>query len=319
LTCSPLTRPARVALVIDPAFYLQQRAVCALTPPLIEAFIQRFDAHLVGDQQTYNRLAPDMDLIFSFPPPWSAPWLKWRVGPLRRRTPDAQTVLLISDPHGARKLADYALREGIKTVAGYYDAPTRHHLPMLSELGFVHLPWAIPDAWIKDGPIAFHNQDKVALFGGSRSPAYDLRNWCRRQPGVSSYANSGCEQKVMSDRDFFHWLGGFDAIVAAGSDDPRFKLTTPKYFEIAAAGALLFAQETDDLAGLGFEHGVNCVTFTRATFRQRVEEYLSTRDDPRWIEMREAGRALVRTRHTISVRVDALAELASPAPLAHAA
>jgi len=306
------TPPMRVGLIIDPAFYLDQRSVCALTPPLVEAILHRFDTLLFTDQTSYDRLAPGMDLLLSFPPKWSAPWLKWGLGPLRRRRPTARTAIMIGDPHGARRVAEYTLREGIQTVLGYFDAPTRHHLPMLDHLELIHLPWAIPDAWMDDAPIAYQGHDSVALFGGSQSPAYELRNWCRQQPGVSSYTNSGCERKVMSDRAFFQWLGGFDAIVAAGSESPRFKLTTPKYFEIAAVGALLFAQETDDLDALGFIDGVNCITFTKQTFNRKVAEYLSDPGAERWLDIRRAGRELVRERHTIASRLERIASLASP-------
>jgi hypothetical protein len=67
------------------------------------------------------------------------------------------------------------------------------------------------------------------------------------------------------------WLSDFDAVVAAGSDLPKYDLTTPKYFEIAAAGSLLFAQRTNDLKRLGFRHMKNCVVFDTGTFETEAK------------------------------------------------
>jgi len=114
------------------------------------------------------------------------------------------------------------------------------------------------------------------------------------------------ENKLFTDEEYYAWLRGHDAIIAAGSEDPVYRLTTPKYFEIPASGALLFAQKTDDLDTLGFRHRENCIIFTRDTFEDQAREYL--KDPGRYIRIREAGRELIRQRHALSARLDFLEE-----------
>jgi hypothetical protein len=159
---------------------------------------------------------------------------------------------------------------------------------------------------MNDTPLAWRGQSTLAVFGASQGDAYVLRNWCRAQPGVTSHVESGVENKVHDSRGFFAWLGEFDAVIAAGSEHPTFRLTTPKYFEAAGAGCLVFAQETDDLDRLGFVDGENCVVFTRDTFHAKVDAYRADASHPRWLRMREAGRALIQQRHTQGRRLAAL-------------
>jgi hypothetical protein len=71
---------------------------------------------------------------------------------------------------------------------------------------------------------------------------------------------------------------------------------------------LLFAQETPDSSLVGLEHNQNCVSFTRESFASRLEEYLANPADPKWLKIREAGRELIRQRHTISLRLNQLEE-----------
>jgi hypothetical protein len=212
----------------------------------------------------------------------------------------------MSDPHIEQWREPYFLREGLDYILALYDGPTRRHFTRIPAERIVYFPWSIPDDWIGDEPIAYHGQRDITIFGAARGPAYTLRNWCREQPGVKSYANSGVENKVLEDREFFTWLTGFDAVIAAGSEDPTYRLTTPKYFETAAAGSLLFAQQTDDLQQLGFADRENCIVFTRETFTERAREYLDNPADPRWLDIRRAGREFARARHTIGCRLRTL-------------
>ncbi|HQN17740.1 MAG TPA: glycosyltransferase, partial [Syntrophobacteraceae bacterium] len=125
-------------------------------------------------------------------------------------------------------------------------------------------------------------------------------------PFVNASSNSGVENKQYTDEEYYAWLRGYDAIIAAGSEDPAYGLTTPKYFEIPASGALLFAQRTDDLDVLGFRHGENCIAFTRDDFEEQARAYLE--DPDRFLHIRAAGRDLMRERHALSVRLDFLEE-----------
>lgn len=293
----------KLGLVIDPEFVLLGKSVCSLTPPLVKALCRAFDTRVLYDQRQFDRLCRQVDFIVSFEPRWAAPVLKWRRAGMFLRPTSCPCYVIMSDPHREQWRIAYFLRERLDYILALYDAPTRRHFTRIPAERIVHFPWAIPDEWIGNEPIDYRGQREVAIFGAARGPAYTLRNWCREQPGVKSYTNSGVENKVMDDREFFTWLAGFDAVIAAGSEDPAYRLTTPKYFETLAAGSLLFAQQTDDLEQLGFVNGENCIVFTRDTFTERLREYLVDPANPRWLEIRRTGRELIRARHTIDYRL----------------
>jgi spore maturation protein CgeB len=167
------------------------------------------------------------------------------------------------------------------------------------------MPWSIPEQFIAKEEITC-NGNEVAIFGGRASKAYDIRNWCRERACVTNYENSGVENKKMSDAEYFRWLGGFDAVVAAGSSLAKYDLVTPKYFEIAAAGALLFAQDCKDLEILGFDD-TNCIRFTKESFEEKVRKYQSCPEA--YLEVRKRGRDLIRDRHTIGRKLERIKEL----------
>jgi hypothetical protein len=84
------------------------------------------------------------------------------------------------------------------------------------------------------------------------------------------------------------------------------QLVTPKYFEIAASGALLIGQECEDLGGLGFNAG-NCLIFNKENFGVKVAAYRRTPES--YLAVREGGRALIQSRHRVSHRVETLRKL----------
>lgn len=297
----------KMGLVLDPEFYILEKSVAAVTIPLIRALIDRFDTRIIYDQKTYDQLCTKVDFLVSMEPKWAAPVLNWRrVGRLRRSLPPCPCYVIMSDPHNEQWREDYFLKQNLDYILALYYQPTRNHFRRIPMERIFHFPWAVPDEWISDEEITYHGQDKIAIFGASQSDAYSLRNWCRQQPCVQSYDYSGVENKVLSDEDFFEWLQGFDAVVAAGSEHAKYRLTTPKYFETVAAGSLLFAQITDDLPRLGFEDGKNCIIFSQSNFRSRVELYLADPASERWLSIRRMGRQFIRERHTIGVRLDML-------------
>ncbi len=297
----------RLGLIIDPEFHMLGRSVCALTPPFIEALCRRFDTRLLWDQRRYDALCWEVDFIYYFHPTFAAPMIRLaRAGRLRRSLPPGPIFWGLSDPHLQPWREAAILDQGVDFVLAYYRRPTLHHFGRLPPEKVIFFPWAVPDPWIDTGPIRYHGQRELMIFGAAQGEAYTVRNWCRRQPGVRSYEMSGVENKVMDDRRFFEWLQGFDAVIAAGSESPAYRLTTPKYYETAAAGSLLVAQTTDDLAEAGFADGLNCLVFSQADFHEKVRPWREAPDDPRWLEIRRAGRELIRERHSLSRRLDEL-------------
>lgn len=301
-------RVIKLGLVLDPAFADGARAVSVLTAPLIAGIRQRFEVIDIPDQAAYGRLVESCQAVLSLEPDWASPRIRWGGGVFRSKPPPRPSLIWISDPHKAQWRERYILRSGITDVLAYYDEPTRRHFPQLADR-VRHFPWSIPDEHILTADPGYAGSDGVHIFGAAGSPAYSMRNWCREQAGVIGHDNSGVEKPRFTTAEYWDWLAGHDAMIAAGSLDPTFGLTTPKYFEIAAVGALLFAQRTPDLKALGFEDGVNCIAFDQADFRHKLDDYLAKPGSERYLAIRAAGRDLIRQRHALSVRLDQLEAL----------
>ncbi len=294
----------RIGFVLDRAFQEEGRWTSATTSHLVRGILNRFECCIIENQAEYEENLGDVQALISMEAGWGAPILDLRpTTALAEALQSRVSYMLYSDPHDKKWREDYVLN-GIDYVLAFYAAPTRFHFTRLPSERLVHFPWAIPDFWLASKPPSYHCQDRLTIFGASQHEAYQLRNWCRRFPFVESCTNSGCENKLMTDDEYMTWLASRDAVIAAGSDDLRYCLTTPKYFEAAAVGALLFAQATDDLEELGFRHMENCVIFDRSNFESLALSYLN--DPTGYLGIREAGCELVRRRHSLSVRLDQL-------------
>ncbi|CAK8716825.1 Glycosyl transferases group 1 [Candidatus Electrothrix aarhusensis] len=297
----------RLGLILQPDFYILEKSVCAITNPLIRALTKRFQTTLIYNQETYDQHCQHVDFLLSLEPKWAAPVLDWqRVGRFRKKLPACPCYVMMSDPHSEQWRESYFLTNNLDYILALYYAPTCYHFKKTPLDRICHYPWAIPDEWVSTSRIEYRGQKEVTIFGASGSNAYSTRNWCRKQKGVKSFAFSGVENKEMSDSDFFQWLASFDAVVAAGSEDKKYGLTTPKYFETMAVGSLLFAQKTDDLERLGLKDNDNCIVFSEENFLKRLNEYLTDPGNQQWLQIRSLGRALIERKHTINIRLDSL-------------
>ena len=196
----------------------------------------------------------------------------------------------------------YFIENSFDVVFSLYKDPFFRHFKGFSEKQFVHWPWAVPDQFVNSKHLQVRSNE-VAIFGGRNSDAYDVRNWCRHQACVTNFEFSGVENKKLSDEEFYRWLTGFDAIVAAGSSNADYNLVTPKYFEIAAAGALLVGQYCEDLSDLGFDD-TNCMVFKKENFIDQVQEY--RRNPQAFLDLRNRGRTLIAEKHKLSHRIGSL-------------
>jgi glycosyltransferase involved in cell wall biosynthesis/SAM-dependent methyltransferase/predicted O-methyltransferase YrrM len=291
----------RVGLVLDREFHEQNRWTTAVTSHLVNGILKRFNCCWIQNQADYENHLGDIDVLLSLEAGWGAPILSLtKTHALRDKLRSVVSYMFYSDPHGKKWREAYVL-DAIDFLLAFYDAPTRYHFNRLPSERLVHFPWAIPDEWIGRAPLSHRGTNRLTVFGASSHEAYSTRNWCRGFSFVESCTNSGCENKAMTEKDYLRWMASKDAVIAAGSDDPRYRLTTPKYFEIAAMGSLLFAQETDDLEQLGFRHGDNCIVFNRSNFVALAEDYLC--NSIPYLEMRHRCRELIRQRHSLSVRL----------------
>jgi phenylacetate-coenzyme A ligase PaaK-like adenylate-forming protein/spore maturation protein CgeB len=288
---------------MDRAFHEGRRWTSICTPRLIEGILSRFECRILQNQGDYERELDDLEAVLSLEPLWGAPMIEFgRTPALREKFRSIPSYVINSDPHDKLWRQSYFLGNEIDFFLTYYYYPTLYHMRRLPPERLVLLPWAVPDEFIGNEEIVYRGGEKLSCFGAAQHEAYVVRNWCRGFPFVESTSNSGVENAVMSNEEYMRWLASKDAAIAAGSEDPKYRLTVPKYYEIAAAGALLFAQETDDLAFLGFRHMENCIVFTRNNFEQLAREYLAEPAD--YLDIRRAGRELIRRRHSLSARLD---------------
>jgi len=297
---SNLSTRSDFGLVIDWKFHLKRKWVSAYTPYLVDAIVAAFNPVIITSQLSYALHRKRLKYILSFEPGIAAPKIKYGSNGGCRKG------VIYSDPHYQPvERMRYFEDNGFDHVFSLYKTPFFRHFTGFPEEKFIHWPWAVPDQFISSHPVEVRSNE-VAIFGGSKSDAYDVRNWCREQPGVTSFEFSGVENKQLADDEFYRWLARFDAIVAAGSSSPEFNLVTPKYFEIAAAGALLLGQYCDDLADLGFNES-NYLGFRKEDFREKLEAYRRCPQD--YLETRRRGRELIRERHKLSDRIQALREV----------
>lgn len=289
-----ICKSSNFGLVIDWKFHKQNRWVCSLTSYLVDSIIKEFDPIIITSQLEYNILKKKLKYIVSMEPGWAAPTIKYDT------TIDCKKAVFYSDPHyETEKRMRYFEVNEFNFVFSYYKKPFFYHFKNFPCDKFVHMPWAIPDQFISKNEIEIRNND-VIIFGGKNSDAYDVRNWCREQDCIVNFNNSGVENKIFTDEEYFLWLNQFDAIVAAGSSDSKYNLVTPKYFEIASAGSLLVGQYCDDLQELGFNEN-NALIFTKETFLQKILEY---RKNPQnYLNVRVTGRELIKEKHKISDRI----------------
>jgi hypothetical protein len=284
-----------LALVVDRDFHEQRRWVVFQTYHLLEALRKKLNGVFISSQGEYDEHKEEISSVYACFPGWGAPKIRYD-----NSIPHTKGIIL-SDPHGkAQKdwLADYVQDEEFDYLFGYYYYPSLYHFPHFRNK-LLHFPWAIPDHYLIPEP-KLHNNNFITIHGAVSHDAYECRRWCREFPFVRANNNSGCENSVFSEAEYFKWLEQFDAVIAAGSTANEYQLVTPKYFEIMSSGALLFAQNCKDLEMLGFNEK-SCVPFTKKDFKIKAEKYLSNPE--LYLEIRKEGQNIIKNRHLISHRV----------------
>lgn len=290
-----------VGLVINWKFHSSGKWVSSFTPALVNAIVKNYNPVIIQSQLDYFLYGRKLKLIISMEPGWAAPKIKFTSRSHQR------TCMLLSDPHSKTSwLRKYIDKYNVDLVLSQYYHPFYYHFPDFPLDRFVHFPWAVADEFVHSGEI-IANGDQVVAFGGKGSDAYDVRNWCKRQDGVTSADNSGVENKVFSDEEYFRWLSSLGAAIAAGSSDPKYDLVTPKYLEIMSSGSLLLGQFCKDLELLGVKDGLNAVLFDQSGFLDKLNSYKNNPGS--YLAVREAGRELISERHLVSHRIKTLVAL----------
>lgn len=297
----------RVGLVLDREFHELNKWVSATMPYLVNRILRQFECSIISSQAEYEAVLPDVDVILSMEPGWAAPILDFnRTKAVKDEFNKKSSFILFSDPHKDKWREDYFIINNIDYLLAFYDAPTKYHFKKIPHDRILHFPWFVPDHWITHNKLECKGQKSIAIFGAQHHDAYTVRNWCRNFFFVENNSYSGVENKVLSSEEYILKIKAYDAAIAAGSESPEYRLTMPKYFEIPATGALLFAQRTDDLEKLGFQHQENCLFFTQDNFEQIAKEYLQ--NPYGYLQIRCAGRELISKRHSLSKRMNELSE-----------
>lgn len=294
-------KKSECGLVLDWRFHKKNKWVCASSGYLINAIIATFDPIIISSQIEYEWHKNKLKYIIAIEPGWSAPRISYDC------SIECIKVVFYSDPHNdTQNRLKYFNDNGFDFVLSLYYDPFFRHFKGFPEDKFIYMPWAVPDQFLSTHNLMVRDTT-VAIFGGQASDAYDVRNWCRQQACVNNFNFSGVENKVLSDKEYYDWLNRFDAIVAAGSSNPKFDLVTPKYFEIASTGALLIGQWCSDLEKLGFSDENMLIFRSKNDFLDKVD--LFKQNPERFLSMRQQARKHIASSHLTSHRVRKIKEV----------
>ena len=269
------------------------------TPYRIKRILDELNCVVISSQRDLKKYADKLDVIFSAEPIWEAPLLDLS------QYNTVPKLMFKSDPH---KKPDYFYRYFSENRFDFmvvpYLNPTLYYFPQIRKDQLFYSPWAVPADFIRDLKVKRNNSDKLLLFGAYKHEIYKTRMWCKQFDFVEFKHFSGVENKKLWGAAYHNWLSSYDSVIAATSQDEKWRYTVAKYFEIPASGALLFAQETDDLGLCGFVDGKNCLVFNEENFEHKAREYLNNTDQ--YMSIREKGFALIKERHTVEKRVEEL-------------
>lgn len=236
-------------------------------------------------------------IYFSAEPKYAAPPLGFPV--------DSMNMVFISDPWSKPDwLPNYYLSKNINFIFTPYRKMFLNTpgLEMINSTKVISFPWSVPDEFISRG-LSVHN-NSINIFGALKnSDFYNLRVALSNHPLVSKSFNfGGSENKAYSLNEYYSWLGGFSCCIAVVSDDDYYSFPVAKYFEIPAAGVLLFCYKNNELEELGFKHKENCIIFDSfESFEVEARNYIDNYLD--YSEIRLNGIKHISDKHSVSQRI----------------
>jgi len=132
---------------------------------------------------------------------------------------------------------------------------------------------------------------------------YKLRTKCNL---LSYVTHTGMVGKKYINDDYAKLLSRYSAAIAATTFYP-----TVKYLEVPAAGNLTFMEITKKNRGqyLGFEDGKSAIFINENNYKQKFEEYLLDKNNPRWEKIANEGRNHVLNNLSNDNAVDTLVEI----------
>lgn len=296
---SEMRKNSKYGLVVNWGHEKQNNWPVAVYPFLLRGLIRKFDPVLITTQRSYERHKAKLEYVISFEScSRKAPEITFDQNEHRN------VAMFVGHTHDKQPwFPDYIDNHNIDYVISRYHDPFFNHFPEFDRRRFIHIPWSVPEQFVcPPDEVKFHNQDQLHLFGASSGGMYEERRRCMEHEFVSTHDNSGVD-KVMTDEEYYRWCRNFDATIAASSFDEKHQFVFAKYFEITAAGSLLFAQDCSDLERLGFDEET-AVIFGPGEFEAKARTYLA--DPQSYLPIRKNGVKLIRDRHTTSQRISTI-------------
>ena len=132
---------------------------------------------------------------------------------------------------------------------------------------------------------------------------YKLRTLCNALTYVDY--TSTLQHEYIGDK-YSKLLEQYTCAIAASTN-----VYAPKYFEIPAAGCMTFMEVTEQnyATHLGFIDNENSIFINEKNYKQKFEEYLSDKNNPKWEEIAENGRIHALTNFNNDVGIDSLVDL----------
>ncbi len=189
----------------------------------------------------------------------------------------------------AAQRCERAMRRGVRyIICPYRDGYERYLAPHAGGMELLWLPVAPKDRR-RLVPILSDRRPEL-LGNGHCWPGednfrpYEFRRWAFTQPGVTfvRHALDGGAPSGVGYQGFLSQWAGALALCDT--------YVVPKYLEIPLAGCVCFCQMLPEYAALGFKDGINCIAVDRATFADRVREFLAF--PGRYQGIADAGREL---------------------------
>lgn len=174
-------------------------------------------------------------------------------------------------------------------------------------LPFLYLPWAIDPAVFHD--LGCRRRFDIACMGALTAGKYPFRRqvraWLEEQNDLRLFGKKRVKGRGGSDHDGEAFNLALNGVRSAFTCASAMRYTLMKYFEIPAAGALLFGETTPELDALGFRDGEHYVAVTPENFQARIRHFLSENGRVQWERIRQGGHDFVRAHHTWQRRIAA--------------
>lgn len=169
-------------------------------------------------------------------------------------------------------------------------------------LPFIYLPWAIDPETFRD--FGSRRKYDIACLGALTEGKYPLRRsvrtWIEEESGLRYI-----RKKRIGGHDGEQFNAALNTTWSAFTCASAMRYTLMKYFEIPAAGTLMFGEETPELQALGFRDGEHYVAVSAENFADRIRYFTSQAGRNEGERIRLQGRDFVVQQHNWKKRITA--------------